>query len=260
MGRKILITGATSGLGKALTLELLKQGHSVFASGRSRDGLDALLHDCVAQNLLLSGVRVIDVTRPEDFDQGRRQVSENFRQEDSSRIDTLIVNAAVHLEHAHDYEGRPYAEWPHAEIRERTFAVNYHGALRTVETFLPLVRKSEDGRILFVNGTLGSFGWHHHDNHGYRKVLGIHNQEYAASKAALNMAMVHKARQEPTLFIASLFPGWLATRIGGKGTPEDGQRPVESALPFMTKYAAGEIDRTRSGQFISRQGEKSIAW
>ena len=260
MGRKILITGATSGLGRALTLELLKLGHRVFASGRTREGLDALLRDCEAQHLPLTGARVIDVTRPEDFDQGRKQVNENFSGDGLSRIDTLIVNAAVHLEHPHDHEGIPYVEWPHAEIRERTFAVNYHGALRTVETFLPLVRESADGRILFVNGTLGSFGWHHHENLAYREMLGIHGPEYAASKAALNMAMVHKARQEPSLFVASLFPGWLATRIGGKGTRAQGQRSVETALPFMTKYAAGEIDRTRSGQFISWLGEKSIAW
>jgi NAD(P)-dependent dehydrogenase (short-subunit alcohol dehydrogenase family) len=251
MGKTVLITGATSGLGRAVAIALAEADHCVIATGRSRSKLDQLKRDCSK----IAVVRDLNVAIPDQF----KTLVTEISAVGVEIIDTLFVNAAIHLEHDHDHEGKPYAEWPHAKIRCKTYETNLFGAMRTVDAFLPWVLYSKDGRILFSNGTLGSFGWHHHENQSYRNMLGIKHPAYAASKAALNMEMVHLARQQPSLFVASLSPGWIETAIGGSGTGNMKPRKVETALPHITKYLVGDIDRSRSGSFIGVRDE-TIAW
>ena len=247
MKKTILITGGTSGLGRALAIDLAQSGHRVIATGRRQDKINQLKIDCPD----LFRIPLLEVTDPGSF----RALSAELSSVGVDHVDTLVVNAAIHKEHPWDWPGKPYTEWPHERIRTQTFATNYCGAMRTVETLIPLVRASVEGRILFMSGSLGSFYWHHHPNEAYRKSLTIEHPEYSASKAALNMAMIHLARQEPSMFVASLFPGWIKTAIGGEKAP----RGPEKAVPFLQRYAVGEIDRKRSGDFIDPQ-DKTVPW
>ncbi|MBP7134331.1 SDR family oxidoreductase [Patescibacteria group bacterium] len=247
MSRIVLITGATSGIGRALALKLAEEGHAVIACGRSSDKL-AELHEL---NPLIKTLH-LDVTQEAHFPGALLQVQHMT----GGRIDTLLVNAAIHIEHEYDWVDRPYDDWPHAEIERQTFEVNLFGAMRTVRTFLPLVQASPAGRILFMNGSLGSFFWHHHPNELYRKMLTIIHPSYSASKAGLNMQMVHIARQQDKLFVASLNPGWIETAVGGHGHGRDKPRQMASCLPHLTKYTVGEIDLSRTGTFIDTQDKK----
>lgn len=253
MERKtVLITGASSGLGLCLARALTQQGHRVIGTARNEDRLREMVREC--PNLFFPMLLdVADTTSPQVWEQAFRG------QARVEHIDTLLVNAAVHLEHEHDYPGLDYKEWPHASILQKTWAVNYFGAVRSVEAFLPLVKGAADGRILFTNGNLGSFYWHHHPTKAYRDMLGFHHPEYSASKAGLNLRMVHLARQEPALFVASLNPGWIDTKIGGQAKGNMKPRPVESALPHFLKYTVGEIDRSRSGSFIDTK-DADVPW
>lgn len=249
--KTVLITGSRSGIGWCLAQRLAEQSHRVIATARTADQVEIMRNDCPK----LFFPFALDVTqdRPETWADELQRVAK------VEVIDTLVVNAAIHIEHDHDYPDVAFANWPHGEIREKTWATNYFGALKTVEAFKPLVKASTDGRILFVGGNLGSFGWHHHPQKSFRDMLTNRHPEYSASKVALNMAMVHLARNEPNLFVASLNPGWLDTKVGGKPKGNMKPRPVETAMPHFLKYSVGEIDRSRSGSFIDTR-DQDVPW
>lgn len=249
--KTVLVTGATSGLGRAAAIALAQAGHRVIATGPSYHKVSVLRHE----HPEISRVLRLDVKDMKDF----RSIPPALYGAGFTEVDTLFVNAAVHMEHPHDYDGLPYDQWPHLTIQRETYEVNLFGALYTVNAFLSFVQASQDGRILFTNGTLGSFGWHHHPDERLRASLTIDHPSYAGSKAALNMEMVHLARRHPNLFVASLNPGWIATKIGGTGIGGMKPKPVERALPHILKYLVGDIDRSRSGQFIE-PGDKIVPW
>lgn len=251
MQKTVLITGATSGLGRAVAMRLAAEGHRVIATGRDTEKLNQLKG--VLPNLYL--VHRLNVAFEPEFE----TLSRELKEIGINAIDTIFVNASVHLEHAHLYPDTPYERWPHERIRMRTMCANYFGAVRTFRTFLPHVLRSDEGRIVITSGTVGSFFWHHHPEPSHRAAIGIQQPAYAASKAAINMEMLNLARQQLKLFVVSLHPGWLETAIGGTGS--DGMRPrkVETALKHVNKYLVGEIDRTRSGEFIG-PGDKKIEW
>lgn len=52
MGKKIILTGATSGIGKALALKLIEEGHVVYATGRSLDKLNTLKEEARSERLI----------------------------------------------------------------------------------------------------------------------------------------------------------------------------------------------------------------
>ncbi len=250
--RTILITGATSGIGKAVAIALAKQGHRVIGTGWRGEKRTELMRDCPE----ISGVLPLNVAMKDDF----TKLGEYLESHGIEVIDTLFVNAGIHIEHPWDYPGTPYSEWPHDKIACKTLEVNYFGAQRTVRALMPYVQRSTDGCIFFTNGTLGSFGWHHHPNELFRASLTIEHPAYSASKAALNVEMFHLARQHPELFVASLNPGWVETTVGGTGSEGLKPQPVARAVPGLLKYLVGDGDRALTGKHIDTRTHKEMPW
>jgi NAD(P)-dependent dehydrogenase (short-subunit alcohol dehydrogenase family) len=126
---RVLITGASQGIGRAIATELIRRGHEVVATGRNAkdlDGLDAYLK--------LS----LDVTQQDDVDRIRDEVG---------NIDVLINNAGALVVGA--VEAVPVSEF------ESLYAVNTMGALRMSQAFLPSMRRNGHGRILFISSVVG---------------------------------------------------------------------------------------------------------
>jgi len=250
--RTVLITGATSGIGRAVAIALAKQGHRVIATGWRGDKRTELARDCPE----ISCVLPLNVAVKDDFG----KLLEDLARLDVTTIDTLFVNAGIHIEHPWDYPGKSYEEWPHDKIACKTMEVNYFGAQRTVRALMSHVKRSTDGRIFFTNGTLGSFGWHHHPNEQFRASLTTLHPAYSASKAAINVEMFHLARHHPELFVASLNPGWVETTVGGTGSEGFKPQPVARAVPGLLKYLIGDGDRTLTGKHIDTRTHKEMPW
>jgi NAD(P)-dependent dehydrogenase (short-subunit alcohol dehydrogenase family) len=139
-------------------------------------------------------------------------------------LDALINNAAISRERD-DHSRGPYppSRLPMCNLRE-TFDVNFFGAVAVTQAFLPLVRRSQAGRIVNVSSGLGSFGLNTEANpeHAALNILG-----YKTSKAALNMATVlfaHELKDTPIKVNAaspsSPIPGPVATDLSGPGRAE----------------------------------------
>ena len=142
----ILITGTSTGIGRATAAELARRGHRVVATARDPQTLDGLAVD---QRLRL------DVTDQASVDAAVEQAGE---------IDTLISNAGVIFRAAVEAS-------PAAEI-ERLYSLNTVGAIRVTQAVLPQMRERRKGRLLFVSSVGG-------------RTVFPGNAAYAATKWAL---------------------------------------------------------------------------
>jgi len=170
MQKNVLITGASSGFGKALAHMLLDRGDWVVYAGARR--LENM------QDLAEGGARVlkIDVTKSEDLESA---VSKMMQKD--GRIDALVANAG--------YGSYGMVESLPIEEIQHQFDVNVFGVARSLQAVLPQMRKQRSGRILITESivshvsTLG-LGWYAATKHALRamsvalrqeiKDLGIH--------------------------------------------------------------------------------------
>jgi len=143
---RVLVTGASKGIGRAIVVELAARGHDVVATARNV----AALEDLPAAARL-----ALDVTDQESVDKAVAAAGE---------LDALISNAGETLR-------APAESVPLTEV-SRLFELNTVGALRVAQAVLPGMRARGGGRLLFVSSITG------------RAVVPL-GGAYAASKWAL---------------------------------------------------------------------------
>ena len=135
--RTALITGASSGIGRALALHLASQGVRVFAAARRLEALEALRDE--AQGLSAAIVPVVlDVTAAQE---AREQILELDKQ--SGGIDCVVANAGVGLRSsARDLD------W---DSVRKTIEVNVTGAAATLSAVLPRMVSRGHGRLVGIS-------------------------------------------------------------------------------------------------------------
>lgn len=140
-GRRAVVTGASSGIGRAAALRLARTGWTVLAVARRAERLDAL----VAEAAGLPGAVVAvpaDVTREDDVARVRAAA------EQAGGVDTLVQIAGGARGVDPVGEGRD-EDW------QWMFDVNVMGALRMVRAFLPMLRAHGHGTVLLLTSTAG---------------------------------------------------------------------------------------------------------
>ncbi|MFN2545718.1 MAG: SDR family oxidoreductase [Actinomycetota bacterium] len=136
-GRSVVVTGASTGIGRACALDLDKRGFAVFAAVRK---------DADAESLKQAGsdrleTLLLDVTDQASIDAAVKSVA--------ARTDSLyglVNNAGITV-------AGPLEYLPVDEVR-RQFEVNVFGQIAVTQAFLPLVRKAR-GRIVFMSSVGG---------------------------------------------------------------------------------------------------------
>ncbi len=153
--KTIWITGASSGIGRELALQLAAAGHTVIASARTTESLTALAQEASGKVLPLA----LDVT-----DETQMLALEGRLRALTQRLDLCVVNAG-----ACEY----LDVWDlNVDQLRQVFDVNTTGAVSTVKAALPLMQGAEPARLVAVSSmsTLIPFG---------------RAQAYGASKAAM---------------------------------------------------------------------------
>jgi len=189
-----IVTGASSGIGKAVTSQLLSAGHNVI--GTSRSGTIGHFETPGFSSL------------PLDLSSRNSQADFISRIESFGPIDFLINNAGI----GPDLN----SERPEPITYQKTFDVNTAGTVEFTESLLPFM--AEDSKILFVSSKMGSINnCHSADSTAYRM-----------SKAALNMySRILSNRLNGKISVASIHPGYVKTnitpssRVNGRLTPEE---------------------------------------
>ena len=134
-------------------------------------------------------------------------------------------------------------------------ATNVLGAVSVIDTFLPLLRESQAGRIVNVSTTLGSLTDQSDSSSIY---FGVVAPAYSSSKAALNGITVALAKllKDTPIMVNSVCPGYAQTDL----TPvnrEQAPLTADEASQIVVELALIPDDGPR-GQFIDRNG--SVAW
>jgi NAD(P)-dependent dehydrogenase (short-subunit alcohol dehydrogenase family) len=210
-----LITGASSGLGRALTSAALRDGDRVVAAARSTDRLADLARDFPERALVVP----LDVT---DRDQARAAIESAVR--GFGRIDVLVNNAGYGLLGAVE-------EVSDDELR-RQFETNLFGALNVTRAALPQLRAQRSGHIVQLSSLSAT-------------VANPGEGAYVASKAALEGVSESLARELAALGVRVTIvqPGPFRTDFAG--------RSLEKAEPIddyaETAGAARELLRRLDG-------------
>ena len=140
--KRVLITGATSGLGRALSLEFARRGWKVAVTD-----LDAAAIRQTAAQVQAAGgetlERVLDVTRCDDFEAAARAVTDAW-----GGLDVLVNNAGV-ADAGRMEDGLTLDNW------RLLVEVNLWGVIYGCRTFIPVLKKSGRGHILNVASGAG---------------------------------------------------------------------------------------------------------
>ncbi|WP_142848356.1 SDR family oxidoreductase [Telmatospirillum sp. J64-1] len=140
----ILITGASSGIGRAMALDYAAPGVFLALTGRASDRLQQVAEQCRAKGAEVEAI-VIDVAS--------RDVMEGFVVELDARrpLDLVIANAGI--------SGGTAGGGEDAEQTRAIFAVNLDGVLNTVLPVLPAMRQRRRGQIALVSSLAAYRGW-----------------------------------------------------------------------------------------------------
>jgi NAD(P)-dependent dehydrogenase (short-subunit alcohol dehydrogenase family) len=137
----ILITGATSGIGRHAALHLARKGHRVFATGRKQDALDTLGRE--AAGLKLETLQ-LDVTSAESIARAREAVDARTS---GHGLDVLVNNAGYGT-------AGPTELITDADVRAQ-YETNVFGVMAMIRAFTPAMRERGNGRIINVSSIGG---------------------------------------------------------------------------------------------------------
>jgi NAD(P)-dependent dehydrogenase (short-subunit alcohol dehydrogenase family) len=209
MSRSVLVTGTSSGIGRATALHLAAEGWRVFAGVRKDADGRVLSAEASGELEPLK----LDVTEPDSIG----AAADRLREATGGRLDGLVNNAGI-------YVGAPLELMEPEEI-ERTFAVNVVGLLAVTRACLPLLRAAS-GRIVNVSSISGLVA-----------LPGV--AAYAGSKHAVE-AITDSLRVELKPFgihVAAVEPGSIRTQIWEKGHQRDTQRKGRDDARLRKLYA-----------------------
>ncbi len=138
-GRVVVVTGATSGIGRECALRLGRAGATVVLVARSVEKLDETLEEIAAKGGQVSAYSC-DISSDDDCE---RLVEEVLR--DHGGVDILINNAGRSIRRSVRHSYDRFHDF------ERTMELNYFGALRLILGFLPSMEEKQDGHIINIS-------------------------------------------------------------------------------------------------------------
>ncbi len=224
MKKLALVTGANKGIGLETARQLAQKGVHVLVGARDLTKATAAAETLREEGLAADPV-ALDVTKSADIAAAAAMIGETF-----GHLDILVNNAGIMVEG--DWSVNESATLPVAKIRE-TFDTNFFGVIELTQALLPLLAKSEAGRIVNLSSILGSLTLHATPG---SPIYGTKLLAYNVSKTALNGFTVHLAHalKDTPIKVNSAHPGWVKTDMGGESAPmelADGARTsVELAL------------------------------
>jgi len=235
-GKKVLVTGASGGIGKAIAIELSSNGADLCLTGRNKSELESL------QKLIGGNCEIIisDLSKSEGIDE-----LANSAQEKMGQIDILINNAGITRDNL--FMRMSEEDW------NEVINVNLNSIFKLTKHLIKGMIKRRYGRIINITSVIGVAG-------------GAGQSNYSASKAGI-IAMSKSLAQEVgsrSVTVNSIAPGFIETNmtaelsddrkqeilnsisIGRLGKPDD----IAGAVCFLASDKASYI----TGQTIHING------
>ena len=234
-GRTVMITGASGGFGRALSLACARAGASVILVGRNGAKLDRLYDEIEALGRAQPAIAVLDLATATatEYDRLAETVGKEF-----GKLDGL-VHAAALLGDRTPLEQYDVPTWC------RVLHVNLTAPFILTQVLLPSLRKSEDASLIFV-----SSGVVHHP----RAFWGA----YAVSKAgleAIRSMLSQELEGERNIRVNSINPGRMRTPMRAAAYPAEDPNtlpsPASVADPFL--YLLSSQGREIDGRYFDAQ-------
>lgn len=234
-GRAILITGAGSGLGRALAIECARAGASVILSGRNGAKLDLVYDEIEAMGAPQPAIAVLDlaVATAVDYDRLARVIDDEF-----GKLDGL-VHAAGLLGDRTPLEQYDVPTWC------KVLHVNLTAPFILTQVLLAALRKSDDASIIFVSS-------------GVVKQSRPFWGAYAVSKAGLESVrsmLSEELEGEANIRVNSVNPGRMRTAMRAAAYPAEDPNTVPTAesVSGTFLYLLSSSGRGIDGRFIDAQ-------
>lgn len=226
-----MVTGANRGIGFAVAKGLLQKGVKVIVTSRKEeDGIEAQEKLSQYGEAVYHQLDVVDKNSIENL--------YTFIKAKYDKLDILINNAGINYDTWHNVQNADLDEV------QKTLETNTIAPWRMIQTFLPLLRRSEAASIVNVSSGAGSLASQTGGTPGY-----------SLSKLALNgltLQFAHQLKSEGIL-VNSVCPGWVRTDMGGRGATKS---PKEGADTII--WAALLDDSNMTGRFF--RDRKEISW
>ena len=213
-GKVAVVTGAGSGIGQALAIELARSGAKVAISDVDMDGLEQTKERLKAIGAPVKADR-LDVTEREAFTAYADAVNEHF-----GTVNQIYNNAGIAF--AGDIEISQFKDI------ERVMDVDFWGVVNGTKVFLPHLIASGDGHVINISSVFGLFAQ-------------PGGAAYSAAKFAVR-GFTEALRQEMALAghpvkVTAVHPGGIKTAVARNMTAAEGIDVAELARTFDKKLA-----------------------
>jgi len=241
-GKVAVVTGAASGIGRALAVELARRGMTIVAADVDATSLDATLVAVHEAGCRALAVRT-DVSRADDMEALAAQVTDEF-----GGTDLLCLNAGV-------FRGglvweSPVVDW------DWVFSVNVYGSVHGIRAFVPrMIERGTEAHVEITSSMAGLVA---------TGMSGIYTVSKFAAFALAEVLAHDLASSGAPIGVSVLCPSAVATAIGESQRNREGSGPaiasadtVESFLRDFcaaglepSEVAVAVVDAIRRGDFL----------
>lgn len=211
-GKNVFISGISKGIGKAITIELAKEGCNIFGVSRTKPDLDKL-RDELAQFNIQSEFFSADVG---DYYQLKNILSSFLSK---TRIDILVNNAGIGM-------FKNFIDFTYDEL-DRVIKTNLYGVINLTKLILPSMIENKSGDIVFISSLAG-------------KNVNPGSSIYSATKFALT-GFAHSLMLEVRQYnirVCLVHPGSVDTDLIGNFNPNINRdkilKPEDVAIGVLT--------------------------
>lgn len=193
------ITGASSGIGKAIAHALHDEGAKLILSSRRKETLQEVKQNCSGDT---SNIHVLplDLSKPDSLKEKASQALDIY-----GKVDFLFNNGGV--------SQRSLAVDTSMEVTRRVMEINFFGSVILTKAVLPSMIEHQTGHIIVTSSVMGKFGTHLRSS-------------YAASKHALHGyfdSLRHEVYDD-NINISLVCPGFIKTNVTKNALEGDGSK------------------------------------
>lgn len=198
----VVITGGSSGIGKALAEEFGNKGSKILITGRKQEALDQAVSELAARGIEISGLQS-DVSQEADNARMAEEAINRY-----GKIDILINNAGISM--------RALFEEVDLDVVRKVMDINFYGAMYATKYCLPSIIENK-GSVIGISSIAG-----------FRGLPG--RTGYSASKFALQgfLEVLRTEMLKKGVHVLTACPGFTASNIRKRSLTADGSQQGES--------------------------------
>ncbi|MEO5698014.1 MAG: 3-hydroxybutyrate dehydrogenase [Burkholderiaceae bacterium] len=227
-----IVTGAASGIGKAIALTFAREGGKVVIADLNRDAAQATADEIRKSGGTAMAV-VMDVTSEDQVDAAVAEVVAAY-----GGVDVLVSNAGIQI--VHPVEAFPFADW------KKMLAIHLDGAFLTTKACMPHMRASGNGGSIIYMGSVHS------------KEASVLKSAYVTAKHGLIGLCKTVAKEGGKHGIRAnvICPGFVRTPLVEKQIPEQSRALGISEDDVIKKVM---LKDTVDGEFTTLQDVADVA-